>query len=410
MSKSDEFDGPSLNTDMWVSGPLWYARTGLGWPFRPENAFVQDGNLHLRAMPGNPITAAAVHSKFLVRPNSYVEVRAKLLPWAARLLSAIWMSHGTDPGSDPSVEIDIQEIFNPTRITSNLHLWSNGRHIADGVGNAVNVGVDVTADYHVYGFERRSPDILRFYFDGRLVWDAKPSRPTLYASQERWLVFSLESHLGQPNIANLPADALIDYARVYTLGSTTDGGRGGMDGSATGGGGSTASGGRSGAGGGAGGRGGAGGTPTGDAGGAPTGGAGGGAGGMDAGLAGGGGSMASGGQSGTGGGAGGGAPTGGAGDGAGGGTQGSEGGATGAAGSQASTSGRGGAGGATSPTGGSSSGITANQTSSGCSCRLGDGSVRGKELGLAMALLLALSRLARRRRGGDPSEAPKASA
>jgi len=59
MSRSDEFEGPSLNAEMWVSGPLWYAQTGLGWPFKPQNAFVQDGNLHLRAAPGSPITAAS---------------------------------------------------------------------------------------------------------------------------------------------------------------------------------------------------------------------------------------------------------------------------------------------------------------------------------------------------------------
>ena len=356
MSRSDEFDGPSLNTEMWVSGPLWYAQTGLGWPFKPENGFVSDGNLHLRAVAGNPITAAAVHSKFLVKANNYVEVRAKLLPWAAHLLSAIWMSHGSDPGSDPSVEIDIQEVFNPTRITSNLHLWLNGKHVGDGVGHPVDVGVDVTADYHVYGFERRSPELLRFYFDGKMVWDAKPSRPSLYASQQRNLIFSLESHLGQPDVANLPAEALIDYVRIYNLVGGADGGGGGMD-TSPGGGGSTATGGRSGSGGGAGG-----GSST------ATGGRSGSGGGV------GGGSSAAGGRSGAVGDAGAGAPRGGAG-------------------------GRAGAGGAISTPGGSTNASTVDQTSSGCSCRLGHVPIRGKELGLAMALFLALSRPARKRRG-----------
>ena len=163
------------------------------------------------------------------------------------------------------------------------------------------------------------------------MWDARPSRPALDASQERWLVFSLESHLGQPSTANLPADALIDYARVYVLGTALDAGAGGTDAGGAGAGGSMATGGRSGAGG-------------------------------DAGS---------------------------------GGTRG-EGGATVAAGAQVGTGARGDSGGATSPTGGSAKGITADQTKSGCSCRLGEGSVKGKELGLAFALLLTLCCRSRR--------------
>ena len=168
-------------------------------------------------------------------------------------------------------------------------------------------------------------------------------------------------------------------------------------------------------------------------GGGSTGGGGGGAGGTDAGAAGRGGSTAAGGWSGSGGGAAGsgggaagsgggaagsaggaagsaGGPTGGAVGGAGsGGTQASAGGVTGAAGTGKGTDGRGGAGGTTSPTGGSSTGSLTYERSSGCSCRVGGVAVRGAELGLAIPLLLALSRRGRRRRGAAPSEASKAS-
>lgn len=220
-SRSDEFNGLSLDTNLWSSGPLFYSRTGAGWPFVPENGFVSDGKLNLRAAPGNPVTVSAVHSKFLVPGNSYLEVKAKCLPWAAHLLTAIWLQGPFEAQYNPNVEIDIQEVFDPRKITSNLHLWNvPNQHIADGVGHPVDVGADVTADYHLYGLERRPPGIVRIYFDDKLVWDAKPSNPPRYATQERELIFSLESHLGALNAAGLPAAALIDYVRLYTVATT----------------------------------------------------------------------------------------------------------------------------------------------------------------------------------------------
>ena len=184
-------------------------------------------------------------------------------------------------------------------------------------------------------------------------------------------------------------------------GGSTGGGAGGTGAGDAGRGGSTAAGGRSGAGG----------AVAGGASGS-TGGAGGGAGGTDTGATGRGGSTATGGRSGSGGaaaggsGGGGGGSTGGASTAAGsGGTPGGKGGATGAAGSGgAGTGGRGGAAGATSQTSGSTTRGTANEGDPGCSCRLGEGSVRGGALGVAIGLLLVLSRRVRRqRRGGDSS-------
>jgi hypothetical protein len=223
--RSDEFDDLALDTSRWVSGPLWYASTGEAWPFRAENGFVSARNLHLRAVPGTPLTVAAVHSKFLIPGESYLEVRAKCLPWAARILTAIWLQGPFESQHNPNVEIDVQEVFDPRRIESNLHLWEAApdKHVGGGVGHPVDVGVDVTEDYHLYGLERRSPDVVRVYFDGQIVWDAKPSDPARYVSQERWLIFSLEGHLqgrGMPvGTAHLPADALIDYVRLYRLGA-----------------------------------------------------------------------------------------------------------------------------------------------------------------------------------------------
>lgn len=222
LSRSDEFNDSTLDTSKWISGPLFYGSTGPGWPFKQENGYVSNGKLNLWARPGNPITVAAVHSKFLLTTDSYLEIQAKCLPWAARILTALWVQGPFEKQYNPNVEIDIQEVFDPRKITSTMHLWNANPtlHVGDGVGHAVDAGTDVTADYHRYGLERRRPNIVRIYFDDKMIYDVKPSDPARYATQERELIFSLEGHLGAPNTANLPAAALIEYVRVYTVSTT----------------------------------------------------------------------------------------------------------------------------------------------------------------------------------------------
>lgn len=217
-SRSDEFNASSLDAGKWFSGPLWYSASG-GWPFKPENGFVKDSNLNLRAVPGNPMTIAAVHSNFLVPGNSYLEVKAKCLPSAAHLLSAIWLQGPMSSSTNPNPEIDIQETFNFQGLTSHLHLWPmNPSSHFDGGDHYFGAGADVSADYHLYGLERR-PEVLRFWLDGKLAWDAKPADQSFY-SEGRWIIFSLEGHLGAPNTANLPAAFFIDYVRLYSVSTT----------------------------------------------------------------------------------------------------------------------------------------------------------------------------------------------
>ena len=93
-SLSDGFDAP-LDSARWHRG-LWYPTSGVG-AFRDENAEVSDGVLRLWARAegsggggGASHTFGAVESVFDT-PGvcSYVEVRARALPSAARVLSAV---------------------------------------------------------------------------------------------------------------------------------------------------------------------------------------------------------------------------------------------------------------------------------------------------------------------------------
>lgn len=215
---SDEFNGTALDTSKWKTG-LWYSVSGVG-AFNDNNVSVSGGNLVIAAKKenynGKAYTFGAVESKFDIPGiNSYVEIRAKALDSSANVLSAIWMqSSPMTSASNPNPEIDIQETFDFNKMTSALHTWKVNPdfHMPYG-SHKWNTGVNVSADYHVYGLERRDGK-LRFYFDGQLAWETKPVDSSL-VEMARHMVLSLEGHLGNPNDAFLPGTFQVDYVRTY---------------------------------------------------------------------------------------------------------------------------------------------------------------------------------------------------
>ena len=228
VAASDEFDGSTLDAAKWKQG-LWYDTSGV-LAFRPENISVAGGNLMLTARKEvfneRSYTLGAVESRFDVPgARSYVEVRAKALHRNANVLSAIWLqSSPLTSANNPNPEIDVQETFNYRGVVSTLHTWAidpathtetdpSKFHHTQTAPNTYKTGVDVSADYHVYGLER-SDGKLRFYFDGHLAWEVAPSEPS-FVTMPRHVVLSLEGHLGDPVDEYLPQSFLVDYVRTY---------------------------------------------------------------------------------------------------------------------------------------------------------------------------------------------------
>jgi beta-glucanase (GH16 family) len=228
VAASDDFDGFTLDAAKWQKG-LWYDTSGV-LAFKQENVTVSSGNLLLtarkEAFNEKSYTCGAVESRFDVPGvNSYVEVRAKALPRDANVLSAIWLqSSPLTAANNPNPEIDIQETFNYSGVVSTLHTWAidpatrapttpDEYMHTQTAPNDFNTGVDVSADYHVYGLER-SGGKLRFYFDGKLAWEVTPSDAS-FVNLPRHVVLSLEGHLGDPADPYLPQSFLVDYVRTY---------------------------------------------------------------------------------------------------------------------------------------------------------------------------------------------------
>ncbi|WP_052593979.1 glycoside hydrolase family 16 protein [Luteipulveratus mongoliensis] len=198
--------------------------TGTSLAFKDTNVTVSGGVAQLAAKKesydGSPYTAGVLESNFDVPgQGSYVEVRAKVLDKRANVLSAIWLqSFPTSAASNPNPEIDIQETFDYSKLVSTEHTWSyspegEDHQVLDDNRSPTGVA-DTSAGYHVYGLERRD-GWLRFYFDGRLMWQSRPA-VTQMASMPRHLILSLEAHLGQPVDSYLPSTFSIDWVRTYT--------------------------------------------------------------------------------------------------------------------------------------------------------------------------------------------------
>ncbi|WP_229771690.1 glycoside hydrolase family 16 protein [Cutibacterium porci] len=221
----DEFSDPVRSSVQWHRG-LWYSHSGSGL-FRDANVSFSDGQLRLSAraerVDDYSYTFGAVESVFdLPGLCTYVEVRAKVLPSTARVLSAIWMqSSALDggplllTGAEPNPELDVEETFDYMKMNIATHVWPDNTettHRRFG-GHAYPVDVDISRDYHTYGVERRDGR-LRFYFDRHLAWETKPSDASLWR-MSRHMVLSLEGHLGAPVVSQLPASFDIDYVRAW---------------------------------------------------------------------------------------------------------------------------------------------------------------------------------------------------
>lgn len=263
----DEFAGAAIDTTRWDFdlGNGLYSDSGRtfvsGWGNNelqcytrsPENAYVRDGTLHLRALqtPGGACAYSSARLKtrradgtplFTQRYGRF-EFRAKL-PLGRGLWPALWMlpydtTYGTWAANG---EIDVMEARGQTPSTVLGTLHYGGRFPAN-----THTSVDYilphrgsTADFHTYAVEWE-PGRLRFLVDGvayqtQRFWWSSGRRdqhggvtPGSDADVHAWpapfdrafyLVMNLAvggNFLGNPDATTVfPAEMVVDFVRVYT--------------------------------------------------------------------------------------------------------------------------------------------------------------------------------------------------
>jgi beta-glucanase (GH16 family) len=263
---SDEFDGKEIDRTRWdfdlgngfydYEGSTWISGWGNGelqyYTREPENAFVKDGMLHIRALKesvqGFGYTSARLKTRkrdgspLFTMKYGKLEFRAKL-PTGKGIWPAVWMMPQDDKygGWAASGEIDVLEVrgHEPNKVLGTLHFGSRWPSNTEASRDYLLPDKGTVADFHVYTLEWE-PGEIRWSVDGKVYstqsfwWSCskaaggKGAKPAQEADLNPWPApFDQPFYLimnvavggkfpGKPDKTTVfPVEMVIDYVRVY---------------------------------------------------------------------------------------------------------------------------------------------------------------------------------------------------
>lgn len=266
LSWSDEFDGAEIDRNKWdfdldngffnYDANQWIGGWGNNelqyYTREPENAFVKDGMLHIRAVKesyqGCGYTSARLKTRkrdgrpLFNQAFGKFEFRAKL-PAGKGVWPALWLlPQGEVYGGWPSSgEIDLMEARGqePGKVLGTLHFGSRWpANVESGGAYTFPAGQSI-ADFHTYSLIWE-PGEIRWYVDDHLYstktfwWSSNKSEgnkgaaPKKEADLNPWpapfdqpfyIVMNVAvggGFVGNPDKTTpFPAEMLVDYVRVY---------------------------------------------------------------------------------------------------------------------------------------------------------------------------------------------------
>eukprot|EP00347_Sterkiella_histriomuscorum_P000690 403374877 len=220
---NDEFDGSQIDTSKWGhdQGNWGWGNNELeNYTDRPENSYVQDGNLVIQAnqenLGGSQYTSARMttQGKFSTLYGK-VEARAKL-PHGQGIWAAFWLL-GEKYEWPMNGSIDIMEFIgkDPENTYGKLqgpNFNSNATYHLDG---------GFHSDFHVYGVEWQ-PEQLDFYVDGNIFHTVHKSEQKdfwPFSDHKFFIILDLAVGGDWPGVpdqtTHFPQKFVIDYVRVY---------------------------------------------------------------------------------------------------------------------------------------------------------------------------------------------------
>lgn len=244
---SDEFDGPSINLENWTfetgngadkSIPGWGNNELEYYTDSTNNAFIEDGNLVIQALKeqrqfnvnDTDYTTEYTSARLVTQDKVFttygrIETRA-ILPKGQGIWPAFWML-GQNIGTVgwPSCgEIDILEYIGSK--ATEIHGTVHGTISAGpGINGHVDLGIDLSEDYHVYAIEW-DEDEVEFYLDDVLYHVVNKDEVALEVGPEDWvydhdhfLILNLAvggNWPGAPDdTTDFPKRMVVDYVRIY---------------------------------------------------------------------------------------------------------------------------------------------------------------------------------------------------
>ncbi len=240
---SDEFDGTEIDATKWsydLGDGCQISQDLCGWgnnelqyyTDRPDNSFIEDGNLVIKAIREVPFFQGQYQytSARMVTKNKgdwkygRIDVRAKL-PFGQGLWPAIWMlpTDNVYGGWPKSGEIDIMENIGsePDRVFGTIHYGHDfWRFNSQGIELEEGTFAD---DFHVFTL-LWNEDCIQFQMDGIDVGVPNTRStvlPTTYPFDQEFhllLNVAVGGNLpGNPTAAtSFPQTLEIDYVRVYS--------------------------------------------------------------------------------------------------------------------------------------------------------------------------------------------------
>jgi hypothetical protein len=213
----DRFAGTSLDTSKWTtslgaSGLVWNNFGRLASPYTGPNAPITDeaamfGPSQVSVANGLALTATrnpngyagtypwlsgvvTTEGKFSLPTSGwYVQVKAKMPDQSRGMWPAIWFLPGVS--GTPSNELDSYEGgwigANPNAIMHSDYFANQGQQ-----QQAYSVGQDVTAGYHIYGFQFIPGQSITAYFDGNQVWQVSASSGVTITGEPYEIILQLE--------------------------------------------------------------------------------------------------------------------------------------------------------------------------------------------------------------------------
>jgi len=225
----DNFDGDSLNSDVWNFELGDGCPNLCGWGnnelqiYTQKNHELKDGLLTISAKHKDGVYTSTKINTREKREFQYgkIEVRAKL-PTGKGLWPAFWMlgSNIKEVGWPLSGEIDILEYVGkePETIFTTLHT-------ADSYGSSINTRKDVVKGieegFHIYSIDW-TKDKIDFFIDHKLFYSFVPKNKSVEVwpfDQPFYMILNVAigGNFGGAVVDNsvFPQEFVIDYVRVY---------------------------------------------------------------------------------------------------------------------------------------------------------------------------------------------------
>ena len=221
---SDEFNGTSLNTNVWTPELTWGYNGGSSEieGYAPDDVIESGGQLHLKAenrtltLGGttyNYTSGMIQSSGHFNQAYGYFEMRAQV-PAGDGYWPAFWTLPDTSGAAQS--EIDALEIssLSPQRAYMTLH-W--GYNSQSAQGNWDSSSALSSSGFHVYAVDWE-PGVITWYIDGVQRWQYQsanvPSAPMYLLAD--LAIGAPGSWVGTPDASTpFPSTMDIDYIRVY---------------------------------------------------------------------------------------------------------------------------------------------------------------------------------------------------